>query len=300
MSAAGDLDAAVYGNFRLGIIVFHCHICKGCQYVYLCHSGSRFLYLFQHGRQAVPNFGENALFQAQDTVFCTEDLVFHVFQFFGDKALTICQGLFPDIIGRDQIIIGPGDFQVIPEYPVIADLQAFDACPFPFSLENLVNDLCAAVHNAALAIQFFVESIPDDAAVLQGHRRIVYDGIFHQCRDTFQRRDLLFQCVQQPGIPCQLLQLCLQFRQLLCCHGKGFQITGRCLLVDHTCHKTFQVIDVVQQVTHFHEDNAFLDKRIYRIQTSHDLYRLHQRLFQPGFQQTFSHSSSCIIQQPEQ
>ena len=298
MSAVGDLNRTVHGDLRLSVVVFQCDIGKGCQHVYLRHCSRRLLHALQHGSQTVPHLGEDALLQPEHPVFCAEDFILHLFQFLGDKPFAVGESLLADVVRRNQVVVRACDFQIVAEHPIVTDLQSLDARALPFPLENLVHNLRSAIHNAALAIQFLVETVPNDTAVLQCDGRVIHNGVFHQRHHPFQRRDLLFQCGKQTRRR-ELFQLRFQRRQLLRCHGEGFQVTRCGFLEEHPCHQTLQIVHIIQQRTHLHEGHALLIERLHGIQTCHDLQRLHQRLFHPRFQQALSHGGAGIVQQPE-
>ena len=94
-------------------------------------------------------------------------------------ALGVLDGLLADVVGRDLravAALGVGDLDVVAEDLVEADLEAGD--PGPADLVGLVpgDPGLAAPGQVALLVEVGVVAVADQAAFLEGERRVVDEG----------------------------------------------------------------------------------------------------------------------------
>ena len=74
------------------------------------------------------------------------NLVFQFLDFLGDITLAVGKGLLTDVVVGNLVHKGLGNFNIVAEYPVVADLQGADTGLFPFLGFQLQDHICAALH----------------------------------------------------------------------------------------------------------------------------------------------------------
>ena len=207
MAAIGNGYFLPQGDFRAAIAPLRRHGGKRTQGI---HGGNR------HGRQLHPlrplgkltaQPGENIIFQGGEPLFGGEHLGFQLFEFLGNVAFAVCQGLLADVALGHLVNEGLGHLDVIAEHPVIAHLEGADAGFFPLIGLNGGNGAGAALHNVPQLISLGICALADDAALPDGQGRIVHDGLFNQLHIVFHGVDAPVQLHQHGGF--QLFQLLL-------------------------------------------------------------------------------------------
>jgi hypothetical protein len=88
-------------------------------------------------------------------VLGAEHLRFHLLEFRRYEAFSIDKRLLADVIRRHIALVGFGDFDVIAEHPVEADLEGLDAGAQAFRFLQLCDPLLAAAHGLAHFVEFF-------------------------------------------------------------------------------------------------------------------------------------------------
>ena len=133
--------------------------------------------LFGHGFQDVV---VQAFFPGQGTAFGAQCLVLKLFQFRGDEAFGVFQGLAADIVHRRLVRLRPADFDVVTMHPVVAHFQGGNAGAFTLPGFHIQQILAGVFTDVAEFIQFFVEAFGNHTAITNYHRRVVDDGAFQQ------------------------------------------------------------------------------------------------------------------------
>ncbi len=119
---------------------------------------------------------EHLALDFEDLFFGFEDLDFQFLQFGRGEALGVHQSLFALVIGRRQMHIRLGDFQIIAEDVVEADLERADAGAGPLALLDLGEVGFAVARNIAQLIEAGVETVANGTAVVQIDGRLIGEG----------------------------------------------------------------------------------------------------------------------------
>ena len=118
-------------------------------------------------------FGEQLLFEREDFVLGVQNFALVVFQLRRGEALGVDQSLLALIVGGGQVLVGLGDFDVVTEDVVEADLQRLDAGAGAFASLDLRDDLAAIAAEIAQLVEIGVEARADGAAVRQVDGRLI-------------------------------------------------------------------------------------------------------------------------------
>ncbi len=135
--------------------------------------------LLSHGFE---DFIVEAFLTGQRPALGTQGLVFKFLEFRCNKPLGIFQGLAANIVHRRLVRLGPAYFDVIPVYPVVADLQGADASAVPLPSFHIQQVLAGVLADVAQLVQLFVKALPDDPTIANHDRRVVDDGAFQKVR----------------------------------------------------------------------------------------------------------------------
>ena len=95
-------------------------------------------------------------------------------------------GLLPDVVVRRVGEIRLGDLDVVPEHPVITNLERRDACACALSLFHRGDGGFTAATDAAQFVHFGVRAVANDAAVTRDRRRFVHEGVFDQVAEVHE------------------------------------------------------------------------------------------------------------------
>ena len=123
------------------------------------------------------HLGEQFFFQREDLVFGVEDLALVVLQLGRGEALGVDQSLLALVVGGGQVLVGLGDFDVVAEDVVEADLQRLDAGAGALAGLDLGDDLAAIAAKVAQFVEIGVAAGADGAAIGQVDGRLVGDGL---------------------------------------------------------------------------------------------------------------------------
>ena len=92
------------------------------------------------------------------------------FELWGDVALGVLDGLLADVVGRDLVAVGVGDFEVVAEHRVEPDLDVRDAGALALGGLVLGRPLLAAGGELAELVEVAAVARADETAVA-GHER---------------------------------------------------------------------------------------------------------------------------------
>ena len=126
---------------------------------------------------ALADVGEEFLFEGEDLVFGVEHFALVVLQLGRGEALGVDQGLLALVVGGREVLIGAGDFDVVAEDVVEADLERGDAGALALAGFDLGDVLLAVLAEVAEFVELGVIAGADGAAIGEVERRLVGDGV---------------------------------------------------------------------------------------------------------------------------
>ncbi len=177
MAARQNAHVAVIGKCGPRVAVLRGHLRQGGGHVDFGHrSGGRANALRVRGGEFA-HLGEQFFFQREDLVFGVEDLALVVLQLGRGEALGVDQSLLALVVGGGQVLVGLGDFDVVAEDVVEADLQRLDAGAGALAGLDLGDDLAAIAAKVAQFIEIGVAAGADRPAIGQVDGRLVGDGL---------------------------------------------------------------------------------------------------------------------------
>ena len=113
VAALGDLQFVRVVHQGHAVVVLRRHQGEGRQHVGLGHGPGDLLDLGGLGGGLVPDLTEELVLQGHNPVLGGEDGVLHVLELLGDVPLAVDQGLLPDVLRGDLVVVGLGDLDVV-------------------------------------------------------------------------------------------------------------------------------------------------------------------------------------------
>ena len=158
MASLADIQYIIVADHRTDILVGSCNLGKRQQAVQL----RQLVGIHLNGRDELTQSLHQAvvelLFQHQDLIFCSQNLLLILFQFLGDVSFGIHQCLFANPCRWHFILVRVPHLYIIAKHIVIAHLQRWYASQFAFSLLNLQEIILSRVGYLTQFIELRVES----------------------------------------------------------------------------------------------------------------------------------------------
>ena len=126
VAAVLETDHGVLSNVGSGIAVVGGDVRKRYQHV---KSRDRLRRLFDTVEvqcDLLAHRRKQLIFDGDGALLCAEDTALELFELGGDIALAVCERLLADIMLGHEVFIGIGDFDIVAEHAVVADLQLRD------------------------------------------------------------------------------------------------------------------------------------------------------------------------------
>ena len=201
MASCHDAHRAVFGKRRPRVAVSGSHLRQRSRHVQFRNRRCRRPNpLGMFGREH-PHFREQLPFERENLFLGIQDFALVVFQLRRRESLGIHQRLFALVIRRRQVLVGFGDFDVIAEYVIEANLQRLDAGARPLARFDLRDVLAAVLAQVAQFVEFGVVAGANRAAVGNVHRRRIGDGGQNAIANFRQLVELLVDGAQSRGPP---------------------------------------------------------------------------------------------------
>ena len=159
--------------------------------------GGGFLDVSEAAKHFLANALEKFVFELHAALFRAENFAFHLLEFGGDEAFAVGDGLFAHVLRRDFVEVGFGDFNIIAEDGIEADLEGLDACASDFVLLKLGDPILAAAHGRPESVQGRIEAVPNQPAFFDRERRLVDNGAFEEVNESRQFGELRFEFVEE-------------------------------------------------------------------------------------------------------
>src|SRR5664280_2854327 len=221
-----------------------------------------------------------------------------LFQLRRGKALGVDQGLLAFVLPRREVQVRLGDLEVIAEDAVELDLQRTDAGALAFALLDLCDVLFAVTAQVAKFVESRLASRPDDPAVLQRKRRLIFERCHEPVTQISQFVTLRMKCQQtlsrevrqRDAHGGQLSQRCCQSEQVS--RIRRFQ--------SYAAQQSLQIENAIEGATEFFPGNHVLHQAFDRIKPAVNLAGINRRPQHPGPQQAFAHRGYGAVQTAEQ
>ena len=166
----GQLVALIHSG--AAVVVFCCHLSQSGQHVQLCHGVGCTLDAVELGTNAFQQLIEQPVFQSDQPLVGTQDLIFQFLELLCDVAFAGGQGLLADVALRHLCLIRVADLDEIAKHVVIADLQLGDA-----GLQ-LSQHALGVIADGTQLVHLGVVALGNDTTILQGRRCVrVHSGI---------------------------------------------------------------------------------------------------------------------------
>ena len=163
--------AAVYDRTHI-VVLFSC-LGSTQQAVQKGYDVSILLYLWDKLLGSNDEFVEQALFQRENLIFSTQNLLLIFLQLLCDVSLCLCQCLLAHPFLWHLILIGVAHLQIVSEDVVIAYLQRGNARLLCFALLDLQQVVLATIGDMAQLVEFRAHTIADDTTFCYQLRRVV-------------------------------------------------------------------------------------------------------------------------------
>ena len=177
METALDFDAGTFEDFGANVIVLACGAGKAVKRI---HMGNRICDFLQFGTPAVhafAKFAENLVFQRMNVDFGVTDDGFAFLHLGRNVAFSIHRRLLADVFvgnrARGLRHLRLGNFDVVTENAVVANLQARDAEAFTLADFQGGNPFAAFLDVFVHGIEFRVCTRANHAALAHGQRQVI-------------------------------------------------------------------------------------------------------------------------------
>ncbi len=186
------------------------------QHVQLRQDGGRGLQSPGAGGHRVAKFQEQFILQLLGFLVGREDLLFVLFQFGGDVALGVLDGLLANVVGRNFGAMGVGDFDVVTKHFVEPDFEAGNAAAR--RLLRLIgrDPLLAPRCQVAQRVELAVEPRSNKTAFAAHQRTVVFERRFELGANVGAQIEFDFQPRQQRAMPGRDLGFQLRQRGQAC------------------------------------------------------------------------------------
>ena len=187
------------------------------------------------------------VFQGGQALVGRQKFGLELLELLSDKTLGVCKRLFSDVVGRNQIIVGPCDLQVVTEHLVVGNFEVFDAGLFALPGLDVGHGLLAVANKVANTVDLGGVAVCNDAALADGDGQISRAQCalqqFHQVRHFGH---VLFKLAQSGTSACAERQLHAGHKGKRC--ADGAQLSGVGVQVKHPRHQTLQIGELAQSV----------------------------------------------------
>ena len=162
------------------VAVLRRHLCQRGGRVQFRHRCRRAAYALRVCGHAIAHAREKLLFERQDLLFGVQHLALVVLQLGRGEALRVGQRLLALVIRGCQVQVGARDLDVVAEDVVEPHLERPDARALPLARFDLRDVLAAVPAEVAQLVELGVEAGADGAALGDGERRLVGNGLQNQ------------------------------------------------------------------------------------------------------------------------
>ena len=196
MPPVDDLQLRLFDDRRPAIVPLPGQLRQRDEHVELRQHVGRGLHPPPRGRHRVAKLQEQLVLQLLRFLVGREHLLLVFFQLGRDVALGVFYRLFADVFGRYLLAMGVGDFDVVAENLVEADLERGNARPL--ALLGLIagDPLLAAAGQLAQGVERLVVTVADEAAVAAGERAVVGQRRIEPAAEIGAKIDRRLQLVQ--------------------------------------------------------------------------------------------------------
>ena len=182
MAAGLDLEDRLGGDLGATVAVPGGQLGQSGQHVELGQDSARLDQARGFGRDPVAQGREQLVFELEGALLGPGDLVLVFLELGGDVALGVLDGLLADVVAGDAPALGLGlgvrDLDVVAEDLVVSDLEALDSGPANLVGLKLGDPRLTPLGVRTQLVELRVVAVADQAAFLDGQRRVVVEGRF--------------------------------------------------------------------------------------------------------------------------
>ena len=298
MTPVADDERGAVGDPRLHIAQMHRAVGERCEHVKLRQRRGGNLQrpgmLRDLGAQFLEQFaleGDRALLRAQDAVLVLLELL-------GDEPFRVRHRLLADVFRRCGRELGAGDFDVVAEDFVVADLERLDARALLFGGLEPGDPVAALRRGVAQFIQLGMIARADHAALADGRRRLVHHGPLDRLPQRRQGLDGRGQRFQ-PGIA-ELRRERFELRQILQRAPHPAQVAGVSGTGAQSRHHALEVAQLTQQLAQPLARGGSVHEPVHGGQPGADRFGFGQRSQQPVAHAARAHGGAGHIQHADQ
>ena len=270
---------------------------QGCKHIQTCNCLGCTLDSYHFLANFITDIGKQLVFQGIKFIFSAKDHIFKVFQLLGNITFCICKSLFTDVVLRHQFFKRIGYLKGIAEYTVIFDLQGFDSGTLTFLCFQLCKPFFSICAGTAEFIHIFVKAFTNNASILLGKGRFIYNGVLDQICNIFKTVHVLVDFFQNRCL--KVLENLFNIRNHFQRGRKCYHISWICRLKADAADQTLQVIHWIEIFPDLIAEHRFLIQLFKSFQSAIDLFCIDQWLFHITAESSGSHCCFCLIQYPE-
>ncbi len=171
MAPADDVERVVVGDLRPHVPLALGHLGERGEHIELRDHGGRALQPRDRLAHAIAQRLEQLAFAGLDALGGTQHARLVLLELRRDVALFSGERLPPLVLGRNEMLVGVGDRDVVAEHLVVADLERLDAGARALGGLDLGNGVLAAVAKAAELVELRIRAGADARLVADGGGR---------------------------------------------------------------------------------------------------------------------------------
>ena len=297
MTTTFDIYNSAFIYLRTYIMIALSNKRQGCKHIQTCNCLGCTLDSYHFLANFITDIGKQLVFQGIKFIFSAKDHIFKVFQLLGNITLCICKSLFTDVVLRHQFFKRIGYLKGIAEYTVIFNLQGFDSGTLTFLCFQLCKPFFSICAGTAEFIHIFVKAFTNNASILLGKGRFIYNGVLDQICNIFKTVHVLVDFFQNRCL--KVLENLFNIRNHFQRGRKCYHISWICRLKADAADQTLQVIHWIEIFPDLIAEHRFLIQLFKSFQSAIDLFCIDQWLFHKGAKSTGTHGCFSLIQYPE-
>jgi hypothetical protein len=180
MAAVVDLEVAFVADVGTAVLVESGAFREGGEDIELGEGVGGLLEGRELAEGGFAELEEEVVFEFGAAFIGAQDLGLHILELRGDEAFAVGDGLFADVMGRDFLKVGFGDFDEVAEDGVEADFEGGDSGLLDFLELELGDPILAVGAGLAEFIERGIEAVADQAALFEGERGVIFEGAMDQ------------------------------------------------------------------------------------------------------------------------
>ncbi len=201
MPPFADIENRLLDDLRPAVVAPHGHDGERGEHIQLRQDGGSRLQAGGLDGDAFAQSGKELQLQRNRLLLGPQDFVLVLLEGRRDVAFLVFERLLADVVGRNFLRLGGGDFEVITEDAVEPDFQIGDACAGDLIGLILGDPFLAAAGQPAEFVELDVIPALKDAPFRRGEREFIGEGLFNLRPHVRAQIELCFELAEPVRAP---------------------------------------------------------------------------------------------------